>query len=135
MGTWDVGPFDNDTAADFAGRLDDLPEQERPAAIRAVLTAVLAEQDYLDSDYAVEAVAAAALIAAQCPGGRPVDSAYGPDKPVPELPADLRPLAVQAIDRILGEDSELQQLWDDGGVNRAWHDEMDGLRAVLAKAS
>jgi Domain of unknown function (DUF4259) len=134
MGTWDIGPFDNDTAADFAGNLDDLPEEERPAAIRAVLTAVLAEQDYLDSDYAVEAVAAAALIAAQCPDGRPVNPHYGPKKPIPELPEDLRPLAVQALDRVLGENSELQQLWDEDGVNQPWHDVMDGLRAVLVKA-
>lgn len=30
MGTWDIGPFDNDTAADFAGDLDDaLPASAR----------------------------------------------------------------------------------------------------------
>ncbi|WP_222720583.1 DUF4259 domain-containing protein [Actinomadura sp. HBU206391] len=40
MGTWGIGPFDNDTAADFAGNLDDLTEDERPVAIReALLTA------------------------------------------------------------------------------------------------
>ena len=29
MGTWGTGPFDNDTAADFAGDLDDAPPGER----------------------------------------------------------------------------------------------------------
>lgn len=43
MGTWDVGPFDNDTAADFSGSLDeapeagpDLPVPELPADLRAL---------------------------------------------------------------------------------------------------
>ncbi|MFE2315370.1 DUF4259 domain-containing protein [Streptomyces sp. NPDC059441] len=38
MGTWDTGPFDNDTAADFANTLDDAKPEEREALIRGVLT-------------------------------------------------------------------------------------------------
>ncbi|MFG1854879.1 DUF4259 domain-containing protein [Actinomadura geliboluensis] len=34
MGTWDASPFGNDTAADFAGDLDELALEERPSAIR-----------------------------------------------------------------------------------------------------
>jgi hypothetical protein len=29
MGTWDVGPFDNDTAGDFCDALDEVAEGER----------------------------------------------------------------------------------------------------------
>ena len=37
MGTWDTGPFDNDTAADFAVALDGADDAEREALIRGVL--------------------------------------------------------------------------------------------------
>jgi hypothetical protein len=35
MGTWGPGPFDNDTAAGFAGDLDDTPPREREALVPA----------------------------------------------------------------------------------------------------
>lgn len=37
MGTWDTGPFDNDTAADFSNTLDDAGPEERETLIRGVL--------------------------------------------------------------------------------------------------
>ena len=37
MGTWDIGPFDNDVAADFSGNLDDLPQDRRAEALRTAL--------------------------------------------------------------------------------------------------
>src|SRR5262245_13461015 len=70
MGTWDTGPFDNDTAADFANALDDAEPEAREALIRGVLVRTIDATGYLAE--ADEAVAAAALIAAQCPGGDPV---------------------------------------------------------------
>ncbi|MET9916095.1 DUF4259 domain-containing protein [Streptomyces sp. NPDC006435] len=134
MGTWDTGHFDNDTAADFSGTVDDTPENEREAVIREALEAVLAPSDYLDSDDGAVAVAAAALVAAQCPGGEPVTTAYGPDKPLPTLATDLRPLAVKALDAVLGEDSELRELWDEGG-DEEWAAGIARLREVLVAAS
>ena len=53
-----------------AGDLDDAPPGEREAHVRGVLARTVSAAGYLD--VAQEAVAAAALIAAQCPGGRPV---------------------------------------------------------------
>ena len=94
MGTWGIGPFDNDTAADFAGDLDDAPPGEREALVREVLTRTVRATGYLDE--AQQAVAAAALIAAQCPGGRPVETVYGPKQPIPAFPEDLRELAARA---------------------------------------
>ncbi|MFB7913941.1 DUF4259 domain-containing protein [Streptomyces sp. NPDC056061] len=130
MGTWDTGHFDNDTAADFSGRLDDTPESERETVIRTVLEFALTE-GFLDSDEAAEAVAAAALIASQCPGGEAVTTAYGPDKPLPVLAAELRPLAVKALDAVLGDDSELRELWED---NEEWTSGIARLREVLVAA-
>lgn len=133
MGTWDASPFGSDTAADFAGVLDELALEERPSAIREALEAVIGETGYLDSDESVVAVAAAALVAAQCPGGEPVDSVYGPDEEVPKLPVDLRPLAVKALDRVVGPDSELEQLWDESGGAEKWGAEISRLRLVLSE--
>lgn len=77
MGTWGTGPFDNDTAADWCGDLNEAAPARRPAMIEQALTAVVEEEDYLDSDFAVEAIAAAAIVAAQQPAGPPVDEVTG----------------------------------------------------------
>ncbi|GAA2632133.1 DUF4259 domain-containing protein [Actinomadura fulvescens] len=140
MGAWDVGPFENDSAADFCNELDDLSEHDRPAAIREALRFAVQEAGYLDVDDGSAAVAAAAIVAAQSPGGQPIGSAYGPEQPVPALPHDLRPLAVQALDRVTAENSELAGLWGEGegeGNEWAgkWKEEIRRLREVLAAAS
>ncbi|MFJ9677966.1 DUF4259 domain-containing protein [Streptomyces sp. NPDC101194] len=132
MGTWDTGHFDNDTAADFSGSLDAVPETEREAVIRKVLDIAI-EADYLESDEGEEAVAAAALVGSQCPEGEAVTTSYGPDKALPTLSTDLRPLAVKALDAVLGESSELRELWDDAG-DEQWAAGVTRLRKVLAAA-
>ncbi|MFB4304894.1 DUF4259 domain-containing protein [Actinomadura sp. GTD37] len=135
MGTWDTSPFGNDTAADFACELDDLAAEDRPEAIREALLAALRETAYLDSFEGVPAVAAAALVAAQCPNGQPVDSVYGPEKPIPPLPADLRPLAVRALDRVVANNSELRDLWEESTAIQEWLTEVKRLREVLSPKS
>ncbi|MFB6889960.1 DUF4259 domain-containing protein [Kitasatospora sp. NPDC056327] len=134
MGTWDTGHFDNDTAADFSGSLDEAAPAERAGLIRSTLAGAAATgaEDYLDCDEAVTAVAAAALVAAQCPGGEPVTTAYGPQEALPAFPADLRPLAVSALDRVVAEESELAELWDETEEGPAWRRGIEELRAVLA---
>ncbi|WP_328725100.1 DUF4259 domain-containing protein [Streptomyces sp. NBC_00259] len=135
MGTWDVGPFDNDTAADFSYTLDEAAEGERESIIRAALVRTVDTHGCLNHDVSVEAIAAAALVAAQCPGGEPITTAYGPDLPIPELPADLRELAIHALDRVVTEPSELMELWgesDKGGPWRATISQL--LNALLPPA-
>ncbi|MFE4975030.1 DUF4259 domain-containing protein [Kitasatospora sp. NPDC056651] len=134
MGTWDIGHFDNDSAADFCGGLDDAAPGEREGKLRAALLGAARAEEFLDSDEAVEAVAAAALLAAQCPGGAPVTTAYGPKEPIPPLSADLRPLAVEALDRVLAEESELAELWDETEEGPAWRAGIRALREVLDPA-
>jgi hypothetical protein len=116
MGTWDVGPFDNDTAADFCGDLDEAAAGEREGIVRGILTRVIDTAGYLEAPESEEAVAAAALVAAQCPGGEPADPVYGPEEPLPDL-TGLRDLALQALDRVMTDLSELMDLWaeSDGG--------------------
>ncbi|MFD5813707.1 DUF4259 domain-containing protein [Streptomyces sp. NPDC127038] len=131
MGTWDIGPFENDTAADFANDLDDAAEGAREALIRKVLMCAADNRDYLEVPDAEEAVAAAALIAARCPGGEPVGPHYGPHAPVPSLPPDLSRLAVEALDRVLADESELSELWGEAEDGSRWRHSICRLRQVL----
>ncbi|KJS53750.1 DUF4259 domain-containing protein [Streptomyces rubellomurinus] len=131
MGTWGIGHFENDSAADFSGSLDDAAPGGRAGLIRAALLRAAEGEDYLESDEGAEAVVAAALVAAQCPGGTPVTTAYGPAEPIPALPVELRPLAVEALDRVLAEESELAELWGEGAESEAWRQGIRTLRAVL----
>lgn len=134
MGTWDIGHFDNDTAADFCGALDDAAPAERVGLIRTALETAAEAVSYLDDHEGAPAVTAAALVAAQCPGGAAVTTAYGPKEPVPLLPVELRALAVAALDRVVGEESELAELWGEGGEGAAWEQGIRALREVLAQA-
>jgi hypothetical protein len=116
MGTWDVGPFDNDTAADWCGALNDTHPERRVELVRATVAAVANHGDeYLDSDLAVEAIAAAAIVASRLPGGIPVTSPYAPNFLLAggsiEVPDDLPPLALRALDRINADNSEWRELW------------------------
>ncbi|MBV1958201.1 DUF4259 domain-containing protein [Streptomyces albidoflavus] len=131
MGTWGVGPFDSDTAADFCGEVDDVAMEEREQAVRTALVRAVDIPDgvELDACEAERAVAAAALVAAQCPGGEPVASAYGPDEPLPDL-TGLRGLAVDALGRVLTEPSELYELWAESGGER-WVAEVRRLENAL----
>jgi len=136
MGTWDKGPFDNDTAADWSGELDDAPADQREPMIRTTLTAVIDNVGYLDSDLAVEAIAAAAVIASQRPGGTPITTLYGPDFLLTgetlSLPADLDSLAVRALDRILADESEWRILWEESAQYAEAQAEVLAIRSVLA---
>ncbi|HEY9368300.1 DUF4259 domain-containing protein [Streptomyces sp.] len=132
MGTWDTGPFDNDTAADFALALDDAEPEERESMVRGVLARTVDD----DSGFLMEAdqtVAAAALIAAQCPGGEPAEALpYGPRASMPAFPPALRVLADEALARVVDFESGPEGKWVDPAAWRRWRATVQRLRAVLA---
>ncbi|MEV4682309.1 DUF4259 domain-containing protein [Streptomyces kurssanovii] len=130
MGTWDTGPFGNDTAADFADALDDVDPDAREALIRGVLIRTIDATGYLTE--ADEAVAAAAVIAAQCPGGESVDTTCGPETPMPAFPADLRALAGEALARIADDETGPASNWVDPQDLKQWRVTLTRLRAVLS---
>ncbi|MGJ7874801.1 DUF4259 domain-containing protein [Streptomyces rochei] len=129
MGTWDVGPFDNDTSADFSYTLDEAAADARAGIVLGTLTRVIDTAGYLEAPGSEEAVAAAALVAAQCPEGEPTDPVYGPEEPLPDL-TGLRDLALQALDRVMTEPSELMDLWDESNGG-GWRTHIRNLRNVL----
>ncbi|MEV7897091.1 DUF4259 domain-containing protein [Streptomyces cyaneofuscatus] len=64
-------------------------------------------------------MAAAALVVAQHPHGEPTRSNYGPSQPLPRLPTNLRTLAVDALDQVVCELSELAELWAEAALARS----------------
>ena len=117
MGAWGAGNFENDSAADWAG---DLVERGSPDLVRVALQAAVdgAGQDDLDADVGTEALAAAEVVAAAAGrGGAP--NAYNEDvlkwaADHPELgDADTRELALQAVEAVRSDASELAELWSE----------------------
>jgi hypothetical protein len=118
VGTWDVGPFDNDKAADWCGDLDDAAPEQRAQLIRDALRKVADHgDDYLDGAFADVAIAAAAIVASQLPGGDPITSPYAPDFLVDggsvNVSEDVPSLGLRALDRVVGDRSEWRELWED----------------------
>jgi len=129
MGTWGHGPFDNDTAADWAGDLDDAAPSARPALVREALAAAanVKPEDYLDGDDAAAAIAAAAILARRLFGGPELDETYGPAAETVaglELDAELSVLATRALLRVMSEESEWRETWEEA-------DELDDARRAL----
>jgi hypothetical protein len=139
MVAWDVGPFDNDPAADWCGDLHDAAPEERLAMISEALASTAEESEYLHGALPFEAVAAAAVVASQLPGGPPIDSPYGPDFLAEgghiDLPPDAPDLARQALDRVVGDESEWRDLWDDAGQLDEAVAALAPIRAALSRRS
>ncbi|MEV6285895.1 DUF4259 domain-containing protein [Kribbella sp. NPDC051770] len=90
-------PFENDTAADFAGDLDDASEGERLRLLAEALSDVAEGIGYVDARRAEIAVAAAAVVAGGDEFGSEI---YGPQVEVGST-AELVVLAGRAVDRLL----------------------------------
>lgn len=133
MGAWSHEPFGNDTACDWGYELlggNDL------TLVREAVDAVLDQEGYLDADLACEALAAAEVISRHMGRGTQSD-AYTTDieawlttvseRPDPELIDKAR----RVIDRIMADDSELRELWDESDDARQWSDSVAALRLSL----
>ena len=133
MGAWAEDAFGNDTACDWAGDFTDDPSLTK---VEEAIDLVIKSEEYLDSDEASEALVACEIIA-RLKGSWGEKSAYSEaiDKWVEtaaiEPSKELIEKAQNSIARILGENSELQELWDEDGENEKWHLEMINLLARL----
>lgn len=134
MGTWSVDAFGNDDAADWAFELE---ESEDLAPIeQAIATVLEAGDEYIEAPDAAVALAAIEALARLMgkPGER---TAYteNVDKWVAsadvEPSADLVDQALAAIARILGDNSELRELWEESEDFDAWIASVSELRDRL----
>ena len=129
MGAWAEDAFGNDTACDWAGNFSDDPSLEK---VEEAMDAVINSEEYLDSYEACGALVACEIIA-RLKGNWGKKSAYSESidkwiESVSIVPSnELISKAENTISRILGKDSELQELWDEDGENEEWHFEMGDL--------
>jgi hypothetical protein len=134
VGAWGDGPFDNDEAADWCDVLDSAPPSERGALLRTTLATAASNTGYLAYVDAAGAIAAAAIVASQMPGGAPVTTPYAPHFLLAgealELDDDVPELAAEALARILGDESEWRDLCSEAGATECPH--LEQLQAVLS---
>jgi len=114
MGAWGPNAFDNDAACDWAYELDADSGLE---LVKETLESVTrADNEYLDADRGSEALAACEVLARLQGNAGSAESTEAVEawvrsqskKPGPELIA----LAERAIEQMLGENSELRDLWE-----------------------
>jgi hypothetical protein len=132
MGAWGVKAFDNDSACDWKY---DLQKVDNLSLVEAALNEAEKAGEYLDSDVACHALAACEVLA-RLQGNRGYSDAYTvnvdewvakhPIIPEPELIAR----ASRVIDLVLGENSELAELWDEGD-DFEWRHGVEELRTRL----
>jgi len=130
MGTWSVDTFGNDAACDWVGSFLDSPGL---ATVASAIEGVNKSDGYLDSYDACECLAACEVIA-RIQGKWGLRNAYSErldawiEAHPTDVPRGLVADADAAIERILGADSELRELWDEGGNNEDWRNAIDDLR-------
>src|SRR5688500_15521005 len=118
MGAWGHGHFDNDSALDFVA---DIEASENPKQLFAAALDNAINAGYLDSDDACYAVVVSAYIDSQLNGTR-----YGSAEDEEPMHIDtfasqnfslnlteLKDKAKKALVRVLGDDSELKELWEE----------------------
>jgi len=134
MGTWYVGPFDNDVAMDFFDEIEVTPDDLVLSRLSSVLTAVAERPGRVELDEEHLAVAAAGLVAA----GRSHNAAIG-NPSVDEWLSVHRPtadqacarIALAALDRVSAPDSEWMSLWATTDQRKAVEERLERLRTVL----
>jgi hypothetical protein len=136
MGAWSHEPFGNDTAADWAWGLDDSDDLEY---IENTLAAV-EEEEELDASVAEEAIAAVDVLAKALGKGAPPD-AYSDsamqwiERVQPVIGRALRERAIQVLNRVVEEGSELRALWEDSDDYEAWQASIASLRLAMHEQS
>ena len=137
MGAWGSGSFDNDTAADWVyGLVDAASEDEALKVLESALSAAaeITEGEYLDADVGSCAVAAAAVVAAAAGSTAddlPENVAEWVTDHAAAVPASLRVLGKKALNRVAGSDSELAELWAEGGDDDGFASEIRVLAERL----
>lgn len=134
MGTWSHEPFGNDIANDWAYQLAGVQDW---SVVEAAFDAVLeSPEEYIESEQGSQVVAAAEVLAKALGRGTQSDAYTEKVEEWLQLmamapPAELRGKAKGALARILGEDSELNELWVESGEPDPWRDSVSALIAAM----
>ena len=134
MGAWGEKAFENDSALDWFAEL----ETDGVDALRDLLSRVADTDDeqYLDVDEGAPAIAAAEIVAAARGKGR--DRVTKPvvawlDTNGADVVDDDLILAGHAVERVVAGNSELRDLWEEGGPDSPWHADVRVLLTRLGR--
>lgn len=132
MGAWGEKPFENDAALDWLSELDGGGVAPVRAALVAAATAPL--EEYLDADEGTAALAAARLVSAalgERQSSLPPEASAWLDAHDGSVTTEDAALARKAVERVLGEESELRALWDETGPSNEWRADTESLLSQL----
>lgn len=136
MGTWSHEPFGNDHACDWAAELGESLGYE---LIEQAFDQVIAAQDedFIDADLGCEAHAAAKMLAQVYGDGTEAmeflqDAVTWLGKTVQPPSKALIKKAILALTLLTAENSELNELWEEGEEYGDWKQNIEQLKAVLA---
>ena len=136
MGTWGMGPFENDGANDWAYSLEETSDL---GLVESALDAVIASAgDYLEAGTGEIGLAACEVLACMLGRGLKPD-AYSKKVHAWVANVDLEPDAAilakaqSAIDRIVEPGSELRELWEESNDAGAWRSSVQDLRSRLSR--
>ncbi|WP_317205633.1 DUF4259 domain-containing protein, partial [Janthinobacterium sp.] len=133
MATWTVDTYGNDYALDWA---QDLQETSNLEAIESTLDYALGEGG-LEAPFGAEALAAIDVLT-RLQGKAGAEAMAEIDAWVAGRKQKVSPMlagkALRAIERVLGEASELRQLWQESEHYEEWRGAVLALRARLTAA-
>ena len=128
MGAWDSTAFGNDDAADWTFELRDAAN---PAKFVANALSLAEPKGYLIAPNGCQIVAAAALVGAALGEFElPEDLASWLRGKESKL-RDLAPAAAAALQRVKGDESELNEVWRESGDYAAWCADLDTIAVAL----
>lgn len=137
MGVWSTGVLGNDSAEDWLDEFLIDPELE---VIEEAISAVTSGNDYIEADEASACLAACEVLARI--NGHPPSQPVGTeelDEWIQEnpqsVPEELLRLAIESIDKILGPNSELRELWEDEDQGEDWTAALIDLKQRVAASS
>jgi hypothetical protein len=138
MGTWGTGYFEDDAALDFMTGIEQSSDPKR-MLVKAFDSAI--KSDYLESDEGSAVIVAATYVDRQVNGtkftaesdGAPLDVDTFPDRHPDQNFIDLKAKAVAALARILGDNSEINEVWiENEDEYPAWR---QGIQHLIGRLS
>ena len=139
MGAWGHGHFESDSALDYVGDIED-SKNPKQLFIDTIDNAL--NSDYLDSDDACQVVVASAYIDSKVSGTKyssaEDEEQMGIDTFSTKYPsldlADLKHKAAKALKKVLGDDSELKELWEENEEDYPlWKSNIEQMIGRLSK--
>jgi Domain of unknown function (DUF4259) len=139
MGAWGHGHFQNDSALDF---VSDVEYSDNPKKLFERTFNRAIKSNYLDSDIGCEVIVASTYLDSQINGTKfshpdreePLEVDTFPNRKPSIDFSDLRKNSVEALKKVINENSELNELWEENEENYLlWRQGIEELIERLTK--